>query len=145
MPGVLRSHRAGAVLMTIVREPLSFPNATTRVAAVLGYPAMARVAGRSERLVRKWSHPSSKAYPTIEHALALDAAHIAAGGVGSPYLETFAQLLDQEVGRQIACRIALSEEIADVAHEVGDLVATALAVTRPGAGAREVHRAMGEF
>jgi hypothetical protein len=131
--------------VTIPREPLSFPNATTRIAAVLGYGAMAGIAGRSERQVRKWSHPELADCPTIAQALALDAAHIAAGGQGSPFLETFAQLLNQEVGRQIACRVALTEEIGEVAKEVGDFVAAALALASPTAGSREAHRAMGEF
>jgi hypothetical protein len=130
--------------MTLARAPLTFPNAITRIAAVLGFDGMAGIIGRSQRLVRKWSHPQARAYPTLAQAVALDAAYAAAGGDGAPLLETYSQLLDMEIGRQAASRIALNASIATAARECGEAVAHGLAVGQPGSGAREVHRAIAE-
>ncbi len=130
--------------MTLARDPLTFQHATTRVAAVLTVKRMAAITRRSTRLVHKWTHPEARAYPTLEKAVALDAAFMAAGGDGAPFLETYARLLDIEVERQIACHLALASDIAVAARETGEAIAYALAVTQPGSGQREVHRAIGE-
>jgi hypothetical protein len=119
--------------LTHVREPLSFPRAITKIAAVLDYPAMARAVGRGERLMRKWSHPTSGAFPTLAQAVLLDQAYVAAGGDGMPLLEAYAQQLDVAIGREIACQLALSAAVAVAAKEFGEAVAASLAVARPGA------------
>jgi len=119
--------------LTLAREPLSFPRAITKIAAVIDYPDMARVIGRSESLTRKWSHPARKAFPTLAQAVAIDGAYVAAGGDGTPLLEAYAQQLDVAIGREIACQLALSAAVAVAAKEFGEAVAASLAVARPGA------------
>jgi hypothetical protein len=130
--------------MTLRRDPVTFQHALTRIAALLTVAGMARVVRRSERLVHKWMHPHAGAYPTLNQALALDAAFAAAGGDGAPILETYAQQLDNELGRQVASRIALANDLATAAKECGEAIAHGLAVSQPGSGPREAHRALGE-
>ena len=131
--------------MTLARQPLTFPNAVTRISLLLGYTRMADIVGRSERLVRKWSHPQAKAHPTVAQALALDAAYIEVGGDCAPISETYLQLLDRAVSDRVANRLALTAAVALAAKESGDAVAAVLAVAQPGSGPREVHRAEAEL
>jgi len=106
---------------------------------------MAAIVGRSERLVRKWSHPLAKAHPTVAQGVALDAAFVEAGGECAPISDTYLQLLDREVSERVANRLALTVAVATAAKESGEAIAAALAVTHPGAGPREVHRAETEI
>ncbi|MDH4743135.1 hypothetical protein OMP43_03780 [Sphingomonas sp. CBMAI 2297] len=99
---------------------------------MVDYPDMARIVARSERLVRKWSHPTAEAYPTLMQAVTLDSAYVAAGGDGTPLHEVYSRMLDIELGRQITCQLALSAAIAVAAREFGEAVAASIAVTRPG-------------
>ena len=45
--------------MTKERAPLTFAQAVTRVAGLLGWEEAARVVERSERTLRLWSEPGS--------------------------------------------------------------------------------------
>lgn len=127
--------------MTLARDALTFPKAVSTIAALIGYPQMAVIVGRSQRLVRKWSHPTASAHPTVAQGVALDAAYVEAGGGSAPISETYLQLLDREISDRVANRLALNVAIATAAKESGEAIAAALAVTQPGAGPREVHRA----
>lgn len=131
--------------MTLARDPLTFPKAISTIAGVLGYPRMAEIVSRSERLVRKWSHPLAKAHPTVAQGVTLDAAFVEAGGESAPISETYLQLLDREVSERVANRLALTVAVATAAKESGEAIAAALAVTNPGTGPREVHRAETEL
>ena len=127
--------------MTLVRDPLTFSKAISTIAGRIDFPAMAAIVGRSERLVRKWSHPQSNAHPTVAQGVALDLAFIEAGGETAPISETYLQLLDRGIGERVASRLALTVAVATAAKENGEAIAAVLAVTHPGAGPREIHRA----
>jgi hypothetical protein len=128
--------------LTLARDPLTFQHALTRIGAVLTTAEMARVVRRSERLVHKWMHPDERAAPTLFQALALDMAYAAAGGDGAPILETYAQQLESELGRQVASTIALSSALAVAAKECGEAIAHGLAASQPGSGPRVAHQAV---
>lgn len=131
--------------MTLAREPLTFSKAISTIAGKIDYPSMAQIVDRSERLVRKWSHPQSNAHPTVAQGVALDLAYIEAGGDTAPISETYLQLLDRGIGERMANRLALTAAVASAVKESGDAFAAVLAVTHPGAGPREVHRAEHEL
>ena len=130
--------------MTKARIPVTFPNAITRIAGLITFEESARIVGRSDRCVRDWSDPSSTALPSLDQGLALDAAYHAAGGEGSPILETYTALLGQQIDAQSACRQTLCAEIASAAVEFGEAVETSLAVTLDGANDRAVQGALHE-
>ncbi|MEI6419543.1 MAG: hypothetical protein WCO82_10770, partial [Sphingomonadales bacterium] len=82
--------------MTKLRPPLSFDQAVTRVAGLIGWDECAALVGRSARAVRAWSDPDAEASPSIEQALVLDLAYRAMGGEGAPIFEVYAARLDSE-------------------------------------------------
>ena len=130
--------------MTKLRAPLTFADATTRVAGVIGWDTMARMSGRAERTVRAWSEPDSTASPQIDQALAFDAAYRKAGGDGAPFLDAYAFQLDIAIERQDACARALLGELAIAAKESGEAFAAAIAVTSSNASPLDAHRAFAE-
>jgi len=130
--------------MTKVRPALSFAQATTRVAGLIGYGEAARITGRSVRAVRYWTEDDRDGEPTISQALTLDAAWSAAGGEGAPILECYAVQLDVRLSDLRPCRAQLTSDIGLVAQEVGDAIHHALVVTAPGASPAAVHRAITE-
>jgi hypothetical protein len=130
--------------MTKVRAPLTFAQAITRVAGVVGWPAMAALTGRTERTVRYWSEDDQDGCPTLDQAFALDVAYRAAGGEGAPILESYAAQLDVHIAEIPACREELTTVIGSVAQEVGDAIHHALVVAVPGASPAQVHRAITE-
>ena len=130
--------------MTKLRSPITWADAMTRVAGTLTFAGARKIVTRSDSLVRKWSDASTGKLPTIEQALRLDTAHRAHGGEGAPFFDTYAALLEIRVSQVMACRIALAEDLASVAREYGDALSAAIAVTLPGATARDVLRALAE-
>ncbi|TPG14384.1 hypothetical protein [Sphingomonas oligophenolica] len=130
--------------MTQLRAPLTFADAMTRVAGAIGWPAAARIVGRSQRAVRYWSEPGCRTTPTIAQALALDAAFQAAGGDGAPFMETYAFLLDARLCERTACRRALVDELAIAAREGGEAIALGLSVSHSNASPRDTLRAVAE-
>lgn len=119
--------------MTKERAPLTFAQAVTRVAGLLGWEEAARVVERSERTLRLWSEPGSGASPTIEQALKLDVAYQAAGGRGAPIFETYAARLDRETVDALADLEALAISTAATAKETGEAVSALILAARPGA------------
>ncbi len=130
--------------MTNLRAPLTFAMAMTRIGGLLDFDDAARIVGRSNRCVRSWSEPGGTKRPTVEQALKLDAAYLAAGGDSAPFLDAFAFQLQVRRARHAACQRALVTEIAQVAQECGDAVAASLELTASGASPRTVHRAVAE-
>ncbi len=130
--------------MTQARIPLSFAQAMTRVAGQIGYEAAALVAGRSDRTIYEWARPSSTTAPTIWQAASLDAAFIAAGGDGAPFLEAYQHQLDRAVDTALACHRELARDVGDYARESGELIAAAVAITQGNSCPRTIHRALGE-
>ncbi|HEX8300396.1 hypothetical protein [Sphingomonas sp.] len=129
--------------MTLARDPLTFPEAVTRIAEHLGYAAAARAVGKSERLIRKWAHPASRAYPTLSQSLWLDTAFMGAGGDGAPLLETYARLFDLEAGTTMASHLSLASAVAVAAREHGEAIDHAIRASLPTATERDVQRAIG--
>ncbi|WCM29212.1 hypothetical protein NDN01_10135 [Sphingomonas sp. QA11] len=130
--------------MTKLRAPLTFAAAVTRIAGILTFKGAARIVKRSTRCVYGWADPDAKSCPTLAQGLALDAAYRDAGGEGSPILEAYAFLLDIRVKAGAACRSALSGDLASVAKECGDAIASGIAVTQPGARPSDIHHALVE-
>lgn len=130
--------------MTKLRAPLTFPDAVTRIAGVLSFKGAADVARCSVRCVYDWADPDSRSGPRLAQSLALDAAYRNAGGEGSPILEAYAFLLDVRITAAAADHGALSGDLATVARECGEAIASGIAVTQPGAGPSSIHHAMVE-
>lgn len=118
--------------MTKLRAPLSFEQAVTRIAGLLGWETMAEITGRSTRAVRNWSDPDIESSPSIEHAFALDCAWRAAGGEGAPLADAYAAKLD--IAAQASqCATALPRLAAVAAKETGEALAAMIAAAQPGA------------
>lgn len=130
--------------MTHPRAPRTYADATTRVAGVIGWEGVCSTTGRSLRAVRYWSDPESQTVPSIAQAQALDAAYIAAGGQGAPFLDTMEFQLGIQVQRQEACTRALLDEIAIAVSEAGDAMAAAIRVTQSNASPLDALRAFAE-
>ncbi len=130
--------------MTHQRAPLTFAAAMTQIAARIGYPAAATLAGRAERTIYAWAHPGSTTAPPIDQALAFDAAWRAAGGDGAPFLDAFAFQLGLVVERQPPCTRALVDEVGTASREVGEAIAASLALTCSAPSPLEAQRAFAE-
>lgn len=130
--------------MTHLRAPRTYDEAITRIAGAIGWDQVCAITGRKERAVRFWSQPNCATVPTIAQAQALDAAYIAAGGQGSPYLEAFEFLLGIQVERQEACTRELLNEIGVASKEFGEAMAAAIRVTQSNASPQDVHVAFAE-
>jgi hypothetical protein len=118
--------------MTKLRPPLSFDQAVTRIAGLLGWEACGALVGRSARAVRAWSDPDADAAPSIEQALILDVAYRAAGGEGAPIFEVYAAKLDLDAQAATASR-ALPDLAATAAKENGEALAALTLASQPGA------------
>lgn len=130
--------------MTKRRQPLTFADALTRIVGHLTYSEAARILGRSERMIYIWTDPDNDVSPSLDQALALEAAYRASGGVGQPILDAYAFQLDIQVVDQTACHRALTNDIATLARECGDAIATGIGITQTGASASAVHHALVE-
>lgn len=118
--------------MTKARNPSTFADAVTRIAGRIGWSAMADAVGKTERAVRNWSDPDMDRHPSIQDALALDAAYLAAGGGEPPIMAVYQLQLDRAV-QAPADSAALARATGNVATEVGQAVAALVQVTLPGA------------
>lgn len=130
--------------MTKARTPLTTADAMTRVAGLLGWAEVARIASRSNRCVRNWSDPDHDTSAPIDTARNLEVAYRAAGGEGSPFLEAFAHQVDQQLAAVTACQTALVADCADVSRETGEAIAFSLVLAQPGASPRDALRALAE-
>ena len=130
--------------MTKQRPALSFAQAITRIAGVIGFEAAAKLVGRSDRAVRYWTEDDKDGEPTLSQALALDAAYRTAGGEGAPILDSYAAQLDVAIADHLASQLALTAAIGAAAQECGEAINHALAAAAPGATPAQVHRAITE-
>lgn len=130
--------------MTKLRTPLTFADAMTRVAGVIGWAEACRITGRADRTARAWSDPETRTVPPVDQAMALDAAYLAAGGEGAPFLDAYMFQLDVTRERQEACRHSLVAEVATLSRELGEAIAATLSVSLSNASPRDVHRAFAE-
>lgn len=118
--------------MTKVRPPVSFADAVTRIAGRIGWDGAAQAVGKAERTVRNWSDPDTGALPTIEDALRLDAAYLAAGGAEAPIAAVFLFRLDREAAVR-ADPEQLMAATATAAREAGEAVSALVVASQPGA------------
>lgn len=121
--------------MTKARDPSTFEDAIVRIADRIGWGAAADAVGKGERVVRNWSDPDMDRQPTIDEAMALDAAYLAAGGGEPPLMAVYGRRLDRMVTAPAANadRIAASQRAA---IEGGQAIAALMAAGLPNACAR---------
>jgi len=130
--------------MTQLRAPRTYDEAITRIAGVIGWDRICQLTGRAVRSARYWSQPNCRTVPSIAQAQDLDAAYIAAGGPGSPFLDAFEFQLGQQLQRQDACTRELLSEIAIASKEFGEAMAAAIRVTQSNASPQDVYIAFAE-
>lgn len=119
--------------MTKRRAALTFENALTKVAGLLGWDEVARICGQAPRTVRNWSEPDTTASITLQACLDLDVAWHAAGGDGAPFLDCYATRLQVESYQAVPGREALIASAARAAKESGEAVSATLIAAHPGA------------
>jgi methionine aminopeptidase len=130
--------------MTKTRAPLSFSLAITTVAGVIGWQTAARITRRSVRTIRHWSESDRHGAPTLDQAIALDRAYVAAGGAMAPILASYMLQMDVAAVDPVACRTALAEDIALLSRETGDAISHCIQALQPGSTPAEIHRAIAE-
>lgn len=130
--------------MTKPRAALAFGQAITRIAGLIGWEEAARIVGRKERTVRHWSETDRKGSPTLEQAMQLDVAYIAAGGEGAPILDSYALQIEVMSANALACLQELADDIAEASREAGEAIAFSIAVAKAGAQPPAIHRAIAE-
>lgn len=123
--------------MTKARAPISFDNALTRIAALLGWPAMAAAVDRKERTVRNWSDPDTGETCPVDCALKLDLLFQAGGGEGAPMFETYSLLLETGHAEQFGCQRELAKKLHVAIKEGAEAHSAILSVTLPGADAAD--------
>lgn len=122
--------------MTKARNPSTFADAVTRIAGRIGWSAMADAVGKTERAVRNWSDPDMDRHPSIQDALALDAAYLAAGGGEPPIMAVYQMRLERAV-QPPADSADLARASGTAAKEVGEAVAALVMAAQPGARAQD--------
>lgn len=124
--------------MTKVRAPLTFENALSQVAGVIGWAKTAHIVGQAERTVRNWSEPDTTAKISLEAALKLDVAFHEEGGEGAPFHDCYATRLDVETLAAVSGREALLAGVAIAAKESGEAVHAAIVAAHPNASHADV-------
>lgn len=122
--------------MTKARDPSTFEDAILRIVDRIGWTAAADAVGKGERVVRNWSDPDMDRQPTIDEALALDTAYMAAGGgEPPPMMAVYLTRLDRRQA-PAADSAAIALATASAAKEAGEAIAAAVAASQPGATGR---------
>jgi len=93
--------------MTKRRAPISIPEAVTEIIAGIGDVAAAEAVAKSVRHLRRWSDPDGESKPTLEQALQLDRAFLAAGHEVAPIFDVYRARIEQ------ALRLARPAEAGD--------------------------------
>jgi hypothetical protein len=115
------------------RAPLTLDAALARIAGQMGdWAEVAKAVDRSESLVRAWGDPHRRENIPLIDAITLDLAYRDAGGIGSPFFETTAYLLDQQGMFRFANEITLGRLSADVIRECGEATAHLVMAAQPG-------------
>jgi hypothetical protein len=115
------------------RPPVSFAQTLHTVSGFLGLDNTAGVVGRSKRTVHNWSDPDTQETISVEAALKLDVAFIAAGSGYAPFHQTYRQLLDEGAEEACADSRRLVEGAARIAKEAGEAVSALVMASVPGA------------
>lgn len=123
--------------MTKLRAPLTFELALTRVAAVIGWDQVGKLAGQAARTVHTWSEPDAGPAAgraiSLDLALQLDVACKAAGGDGAPMWECYSRRLELGTSNALFCNEQIALSTAKASVESGEGIAAAIAAARPGA------------
>ncbi len=114
------------------------------IADLIGAKEAGRVVGRSARTVQHWSESDKKGLPTLDQALALDKAFIAAGGNNAPIADTFSRQIEGFAANIAACRIELANDVALVSRETGDAINHCIQALQPGATPATIRMAIVE-
>lgn len=130
--------------MTKLRDPLSFGLAIRTVADAIGNKRAAVIVGRAVRTVQHWSESDRLGTPSLDQAIALDRAFIAAGGGYAPILESYARQLQSDLPDQAACRAELAHDVALASREAGDAISHCIEALQPGASPATINRAIAE-
>jgi len=130
--------------MTKQREPLSFAAGVTTVATLVGWERLAEILGRSERSIRYWSDDDHRGHPSLEQAVQLDRAYLAAGGTHAPMLEAFASQINMSCS--IApCAAGLATDISTATRETAEAISISINLIRDDATLPEKRQAMREI
>lgn len=135
--------------MTKPRDAMSWERPISVIGAAIGWDAAAAAVsahrGRplSASAVRNWTDDGRSALPTVQDALALDLAFIAAGGDHAPILSAMAAHVG--IALQAAPSANLVLVAADIADETGDAVSAVLKASQPGATRGQVEIAKTEL
>ncbi len=119
--------------MTKARDPSTFEDAILRIVDRIGWTAAADAVGKGERVVRNWSDPDMDRQPTIDEALALDAAYLAAGGGEPPPMMAVYQVRLDRRAMPASDGAAIAAATGVAAKEMGEAIAAAVAASQPGA------------
>lgn len=119
--------------MTKPRPPLTVDLALTRIAALIGWDAMAIACNQSERTVRNWSDPDTRERCPVEAGIALDLAYQQAGGEGAPIYETYGLLLEAARAERFRDQAQLAAHTMTVIRESAEAHAALVAASRTGA------------
>jgi len=130
--------------MTKLRAPATFEDAVTRIAGAIGWTACAEVVGKVEKVVRNWSDPDMDRRPSIEEAVALDAAYLAAVG-GEPPLLAVYQLMLARRAAPSPDTAALARAVSETLRESGEAGAASVAAMSPDADAGTIALAVREL
>lgn len=123
--------------MTKARDPSTFEDAILRIVDRIGWAAAADAVGKGERVVRNWSDPDMDRQPTIDEAMALDAAYLSAGGGEPPLMAVYGRRLDRMVQAPSDAAVLVRASQA-AAVEAGQAIAALMAASQPGASPRDI-------
>lgn len=125
--------------MTKHRPPLSFDAAMARIAGHLpkGWADMASATGHSQGHLRNCGDSGKRERLSIEDALALDLAYMAAGGIGAPVHEAYTVQLHAAFAHRFATALELANLTAEVIKESGEAHASLVLASRPDATPRD--------
>lgn len=137
--------------MTRVRAPLSIDAAIGRIMGQLGgWPAVAAVTGFAPRTCEKWGafdiadadDPDARDIP-MRAARDLDIAYQAAGGIGAPILEAYADLVKVAAAERFGDKQELHRDTITFMRENSEAETALLEASLPDAGPIEEARAQG--
>lgn len=130
--------------MTKLRRPGTTQYAVHLICQRLGAERAAQLCGAAPRTLYKWSDPDEQSSPPIAQAIMLDRAYAAAGGASLPLFDLYRGAVAVEVAELDACRLALTDDLAETAREFGDVVESTMRAAQPNATPRDVLTAMQE-
>lgn len=123
--------------MTKLRQPVTFSDALTDIARMIGWDVCAQILGVSENWVRKLSDPDAEREISLQSARRLDAAYVRAGGEGAPFHDCYALQLELTAGLHSRCSADMIQAVGKAVKENGEAVSAALHAVEHGTpGAR---------